>query len=74
MNGEGVESSGWNVPPQIRPWRTSVGSPLNLPTVSTPSPVRSMRGARMKTISTGLASSPFQDRSPVSTKLSICRP
>src|ERR1019366_9370427 len=50
--------SGWKVSPMWAPWRTATGSPSRVPRTSTPSPIDSMRGARMNT--------PRKGRSPSS--------
>ena len=48
-----VVSSGWNVEIKMRSWRTSTGWPSEEARVSTSGPMRSIMGARMKTISMG---------------------
>src|SRR5262249_4159755 len=48
-------SSGWNVATSTLPWRAITGSSRHVASVSTPAPRRRMRGARMNTISTGVA-------------------
>src|SRR5207302_6972535 len=48
-------SSGWNVATSTLPWRAITGSPWCSASVSTPTPTRRIRGARMKTISSGCA-------------------
>ncbi len=47
------DNSGWKVAAITLPCRTSTGSSSRFARTSTPSPTRSIRGARMKTISRG---------------------
>src|ERR1035437_7830716 len=55
--------SGWKVRPRCAPCRTATGSPSRRASTSTPSPVRSMRGARMNTPRNGMSPSAGSVRS-----------
>src|SRR5207247_7809260 len=72
MVGSSV-SSGWKVATSTLPCRASTGSSAWAARVSTPARRRRMRGARMKTISIGVAR-PSRVALPRASKDSRCRP